>query len=114
MYYRTKTNSKGVTRYEVVDKYKDPLTGKWKTAVVSYHKNTSRARKQAEREIEDKIERLVNGSEAQFNPQLIRTFGELKMSWLETLSVSVKPQTVKREAFVIERLGEIIGVDYLL
>ena len=24
MYYRTKTNSKGVTRYEVVDKYKDP------------------------------------------------------------------------------------------
>ncbi len=37
MYYRTKTNSKGVTRYEVVDKYKDPLTGKWKTAVVSYH-----------------------------------------------------------------------------
>lgn len=114
MYYRTKTNSKGVTRYEVVDKYKDPLTGKWKTAVVSYHKNTSRARKQAERELEDKIERLVNGSEAQFNPQLIRTFGELKMSWLETWSVSVKPQTVKREAFVIERLGEIIGDDYLL
>ena len=114
MYYRTKTNSKGVTRYEVVDKYKDPLTGKGKTAVVSYHKNTSRDRKQAERELEDKIERLVNGSEAQFNPQLIRTFGELKMSWLETWSVSVKPQTVKREAFVIERLGEIIGVDYLL
>ncbi len=73
MYYRTKTNSKGVTRYEVVDKYKDPLTGKWKTAVVSYHKNTSRARKQAERKLKDKIERLVNGSEAQFNPQLIRT-----------------------------------------
>ncbi len=46
MFYRTKTNSKGVTRYEVVDKYKDPLTGKGKTAVVSYHKNTSRARKQ--------------------------------------------------------------------
>lgn len=114
MYYRTKTNSKGVARYEVVDKYKDPLTGKWKTAVVSYHKNTSRVRKQAERKLKDKIERLVNGSEAQFNPQLIRTFGELKMSWLETWSVSVKPQTIKREAFVIERLGEIIGDDYLL
>ena len=112
MFYRTKTNSKGVTRYEVVVKYKDPLTGKGKTAVVSYHKNTSRVRKQAKRELED--ERLVNGSEAQFNPQLIRTFGELKMSQLESLSVSVKPQTVKREAFVIERLGDIIGVDYLL
>ncbi|HEN3035150.1 TPA: site-specific integrase, partial [Streptococcus agalactiae] len=114
MYYRTKTNSKGITRYEVVDKYKDPLTGKWKTAVVSYHKNTSRARKQAQRELEDKIELLINGSEAQFNPQLIRTFGELKKNWLETWSVSVKSQTVKREAFVLERLGEIIGDDYLL
>ncbi|HFR2763492.1 TPA: tyrosine-type recombinase/integrase [Streptococcus agalactiae] len=114
MYYRTKTNSKGITRYEVVDKYKDPLTGKWKTAVVSYHKNTSRARKQAQRELEDKIELLINSSEAQFNPQLIRTFGELKKNWLETWSVSVKSQTVKREAFVLEHLGEIIGDDYLL
>lgn len=114
MYYRTKTNSKGITRYEVVDKDKDSLTDKWKTAVVSYHKNTSRVRKQAERELEDKIEILINGSEDQFNPQLIRIFRELKMSWLETWSVSVKLQTVKRESFVIERLGEIIGDDYLL
>lgn len=52
MYYRTKTNSKGITRYEAVDKDKDSLT--------------------------------------------------------------VKPQTVRREAFVIKRLGEIIGDDYLL
>lgn len=36
------------------------------------------------------------------------------MSWLETWSVSVKPQTVKREFLAIERLGEIIGGDYLL
>lgn len=45
---------------------------------------------------------------------MVRTFGELKTSWLETWSVSVKPQTVKRETFVIERLGEIIGDNYLL
>ena len=51
MYYRTKKNTKGKVRYEVVEKYKDPLNDKWKTAVVSYEKNTSRARKQAEREL---------------------------------------------------------------
>lgn len=45
---------------------------------------------------------------------MVRTFGELKTNWLETWSVSVKPQTVKRETFVIERLGEIIGDNYLL
>lgn len=99
MYYRTKTNSKGVTRYEVVDKYKDPLTGKWKTAVVSYHKNTSRARKQAERKLKDKIERLVNGSEAQFNPQLIRTFGELKNELARNLVSISKTSDNKKRGF---------------
>lgn len=37
-------------------KYKDPLTDKWRTVTVSYTRNTSRARKQAEREVMDKIE----------------------------------------------------------
>ena len=56
MYYVTKTNSKGQPLYQVVEKYKDPLTGKWKSVTVSYTKNTSRARKQAEREVLDKID----------------------------------------------------------
>ncbi|MGT2866470.1 tyrosine-type recombinase/integrase [Streptococcus fryi] len=114
MYYRTKENTKGKVRYEVVEKYKDPLTDKWKTAVVSYEKNTSRARKQAERELMDKIDNLIGQTEYRFNPQKIKTFGELKQSWLENWAVSVKPQTVKREKLVIKRLGQIIGDDYLL
>ncbi|MFU2181771.1 tyrosine-type recombinase/integrase [Streptococcus pluranimalium] len=114
MYYRTRKNTKGETRFEVVEKYKDPLTGKWKNATVTYSKNTSRARKEAERRLLDKIDTLVNGIEYQFNPQKIKTFGQLKQDWLDTWSVSVKPQTAKREAFVIKRLGEIIGDDFLL
>ena len=43
MYYVTKTNSKGATPYiKWLKKYKDPLTGKWKSVTVSYTKNTSR------------------------------------------------------------------------
>lgn len=38
MYYRTRKNAKGETRFEVVEKYKDPLTGKWKNATVTYFK----------------------------------------------------------------------------
>lgn len=38
----------------------------------------------------------------------------MKQNWLETWSVSVKPQTAKKEAFVLKRLGDIIGDDFLL
>ncbi|MDY4761619.1 tyrosine-type recombinase/integrase [Streptococcus thoraltensis] len=114
MYYRTRKNSKGETRFEIVEKYKDPLTGKWKNATVTYSNDTSRSRKDAERRLIDKIDKLVNNIEYQYNPQKIKTFGQLKQNWLETWSVSVKQQTVKREAFVLKRLGDIIGDDFLL
>ncbi len=114
MYYVTKTNSKGQPLYQVVEKYKDPLTDKWRTVTVSYTRNTSRARKQAEREVMDKIEKLTSSLESQYNPEMITTFGELKESWFQTWCVSVKPQTIKREELVIERLGKIIGDEFLL
>ncbi len=62
----------------------------------------------------DKIGKIVNSVEYQYNPQKSKRFGRLKQNWLETWSVSVKPQTVKREAFVLKRLGDIIGDDFLL
>lgn len=114
MYYVTKTNSKGQPLYQVVEKYKDSLTGKWKSVTVSYTKNTSRARKQAEREVLDKIDRLTTSFESQFSPELITTFGELKENWFQTWCVSVKPQTIQRELLVMKRLGKIIGDDFLL
>ncbi|HEL2729338.1 TPA: hypothetical protein T8F52_000418 [Streptococcus suis] len=90
MFYRTKTNSKGKIRYEVVEKYKDPLTEKWKTAIVSYYKNSSRARKQAELELIEKIKTLQEKTKSSFSVSEIKTFGELKESWFNSWSVSVK------------------------
>ncbi|MGT2895047.1 tyrosine-type recombinase/integrase [Streptococcus entericus] len=114
MYYRTRQTKKGTIRYEIGDKYRDPLTGKWKNVTVSYTKNTSRARKQAERELQDKIAEAISVTENRYLPETIQTFGQLKQNWLESWSVSVKPQTVKREELVIKRLGQIIGDGYLL
>ncbi|HEM3194475.1 tyrosine-type recombinase/integrase [Streptococcus suis] len=114
MFYRTKTNSKGKIRYEVVEKYKDPLTGKWKTAIISYYKNSSRARKQAELELIEKIETLQEKTKSSFSASEIKTFGELKESWFNSWSVSVKKQTIEREKLVLSRLGKIIGDDYLI
>lgn len=114
MYYRTRQTKKGTIRYEIGEKYRDPLTGKWKNVTVSYTKNTSRARKQAERDLQDKIAEAIALTENRYMPEKIHTFGQLKQNWLESWSVSVKSQTVKREELVIKRLGQIIGDDYLL
>lgn len=45
MFYKRRETKTGKIRFEVGDSYKDPLTGKWKTASVSYYKDTSTARK---------------------------------------------------------------------
>ncbi len=97
MFYRTKTNSKGKIRYEVVEKYKDPLTGKWKIAIVSYYKNSIRARKQAELELIEKFETLQEKTTSSFSATEIKTFGVLKESWFNSWAVSVKKQTIDRE-----------------
>lgn len=114
MYYKTKYNKKGEVRFEVLERYKDPITGKWRTASTSYTKDTSRARKQAERELKDKIDDILSKSEGAYDSKAIKTFGELKSDWLETWSPTVKEETVQREKLVLKRLSVIMGEDYLL
>ena len=89
MFYRRKENKKGQVRFEVGERYKDPLTGKWKATTVSYYKDTSRARKQAELELKDKIERMTHVKNMIFGTKSIKTFGDLKRDWLETWGTSV-------------------------
>ena len=55
MFYKRRETKTGKIRFEVGDSYKDPLTGKWKTASVSYYKDTSTARKKAEFELQEKL-----------------------------------------------------------
>ena len=85
MYYVTKTNSKWQPLYQVVEKYKDPLTGKWKLVTVSYTKNTSRARRQAEREVLDKIDRLTTSFESQFSTELTFNIWRVKRKLVSDL-----------------------------
>ena len=114
MYYKQVKNKKGEVRFEVLERYKDSLTGKWKTASVSYYKNTSRARLQAERDLREKIDSLTLGSLGENDKKKIRTFGELKEDWFNHWSSTVKPQTIRREKDRLKNLSKIIGDDYLL
>ncbi|MBY4977261.1 tyrosine-type recombinase/integrase [Streptococcus suis] len=114
MFYKRRESKTGKIRFEVGDSYKDPLTGKWKTASVSYYKDTSSARKKAEFELQEKIENLLNVTQSKINVETILTFKDLREAWFESWCVSVKKQTADREKLVLKRLGEIIGDDYLL
>lgn len=40
----------GITKYRFIEKYKDPLTDKWKRTSVVMNKNTKPSQKEAERQ----------------------------------------------------------------
>ena len=99
--------------FRVVERYKDPLTGKMKKVNISYKSNTPRAKRQAERELVDKIEILLN-RDSTSNPKKITTWGELRDDWLETWSAGVKVQTIERQKLISRRVALIMEDDYLL
>lgn len=68
----------------------------------------------AERHLLSKKAKILDDLERTYNPEKITTFCQLKESWLQNWSISVKLKIIEREKTVIRRLGEIIGDDGLL
>lgn len=114
MYFEERKNKDGKVSYVAIERYVDPLTGKKKRASVVYQKNTARAKRQAERELLDKIDEIIAEKQGVFKGTFMTTFFELKSSWFESWQTTVKPQTVRRELLVINRLSELISDDILL
>ncbi|MGT9145921.1 tyrosine-type recombinase/integrase [Enterococcus faecalis] len=114
MYFEERKNKDGKLFYVATERYVDPLTGKRKRASVVYHTNTARARRQAERVLVDKIDELISKKQGFFKGSSMVTFSELKISWFDVWKTTVKPQTIKREILVIDRLSELIADDILL
>lgn len=57
---------------------------------------------------------MISKDIPQYSIDEIKTFGELRDDYLRTWEVGVKPRTVKREKFVLQRLTELVRDDYLL
>ncbi|HEM3587819.1 TPA: site-specific integrase [Streptococcus suis] len=114
MYLETRIDKNGNETYVVIERYKDPFTNKTKRASVSFKQNNPKAIRQAERELLDKIEKIINDSESKYKSKKIITFGELIEHWFSTWSTTVKPNTVKRERLVLNRLSEMLPNDILL
>lgn len=114
MYFEQRKNKKGEIYFVANERFIDPLTGKRKKVSIVYHVNTPRARRQAERELTDKIENIIAEKQGFFQGSSMKTFGDLKSSWIEVWKTTVKVQTVRREQLVIDRLQELISDDILL
>lgn len=83
MYFEERKNKKGKSFFVVTDRYVDPLTGKFKRASVVYHRNTSRCRNEAVRQLSDRIEQLIAKEEDLYKGDSLSTFGDLKASWFD-------------------------------
>lgn len=114
MYFDNRTNKNGKKYFVAVERYVDPQTEKTKRASVFFQSNTSRGRVQAARELDEKIDKIISNRQGKFSSQPMKTFLDLKTAWFDVWVTTVKPQTVRREMLVIDRLSELIADDILL
>lgn len=114
MYFEERKNKNGAAFFLMFDRYVDPLTGKRRKVSMQFQNNTPRGRRQAERDLQDKIDARIAEQQGRIHGNTLKTFGKLRDTWLAAWQTSVKPTTVVREKLVLTRLSEMVGDDYLL
>ena len=77
-------------KYKYIERYTDPLTGKYKRVSVVLDKNTAQAKKQAQNALAEKIRKAMDPK-----PETI-TLGELVEKYREEQKKTVKPSTYRR------------------
>lgn len=100
--------------YQCTDRYTDPYTGKRIKITVTYSGNTRKAQRNAERELEDKIDAIIAEYEQGSDSEKIIRFLDLEKSWFEHWSAGVNPRTVTREELVLRRVNEMFDPDTLI
>ena len=104
MYTRQRKDGKTV----YVEKYKDELTGKWKSVSVTYDRDTPHNRKEASYFLQNAI------SERQVSTSTDYTLNALIREYRAFQRVSVKVSTYERNYHTMETLKRILGEDTLV
>ena len=94
-------------KYKFIERYTDPLTGKYKRVSIVLDKNTAQARKHAQAALSEKIR------QADSEPDNM-TLSDLVEKYREEQKKTVKASTWKRNYFACETLKGILGADTLL
>ena len=97
-------------KYKYIERYKCPLTGKYKRASVVLEKNTRQAQKQAQEALTLKIQRFYEHTEEPVS----LTLSDLIEKYRKEQKKTVKQSTYKRNYHACETLKRILGTDTLL
>lgn len=104
MWDRTAPNGK----VQFGENYKDPLTGKWRRVTVTSTKNTAHTRKQAQIELNRRIEKKLKHAEDGKIKKGV-TLSELREEWLPVYKTRVKYHTyannLSRSKIIVQELG---------
>lgn len=95
-------------KYKFIERYTDPLTGKYRRVSVTLDKDTAQSRKQAQKAISKKIEDAEKDVCANLDNI---TLEDLVDKYREEQKVTVKASTYKRNYFACETLKKILGPD---
>lgn len=94
-------------KYKYIERYTDPLTGKYRRVSVVLDKNTAQARKQAQNVLSEKIKQAGN------EPDKL-TLAELVEQYREEQRKTVKLTTYSRNYRVCESLKSTLGCDIIV
>ena len=95
-------------KYKYIERYTDPLTGKYRRVSVVLDKNTAQARKQAQRTLEEKIRQSESWEPANI------TLGELVKKYREEQKKTIKASTYSRNYSACNSIMEILGADSIV
>lgn len=89
-----------------IERYTDPMTGKYRRVSIVLEKNTAQARKQAQSVLTDKIEKALCPSK----PKSL-TLSDLVEKYREEQEKMIKRSTYRRNYFACEAIKEMLGAD---
>lgn len=104
----------GITKYRFIEKYKDPLTDKWKRTSVVMNKNTKPSQKEAERQLNEKIQAKLNDK----TPSTLKTltFHQACDEWFSNYKIisGSKQSTISTKYYKVEHIKRNISKDILV
>lgn len=98
-------------KYKFIERYKDPLTEKLKRVSVSLNSNSSRAKKEAQRMLNDKIDKALNKRElVQKNLTFFEVYEQLKPIYEKQVKWSTYFSTMQ----ILDSFVKLVGKDVLI
>lgn len=93
-------------KYKFFERYRDPYTEKWKRVSVTLDSGSSRAKKEAQKQLDEKIaEKLQNLTTTDM------LFTDVLSDWWELHKKSIKPSTIKTMVYAVDEVKDTFAPD---